>query len=221
MYREKAPSNVMVTKWTAEFRRVKHSLEDDHRCEIPVWICNNKTVTRVNDVVMAHRQPTVRNKATTLAFSSASVHRILTQDLAMRGVFARWVLKLLTPFPLKYSWFCRVSTLICDHGQFMGSSCWPETKTQSEQWKPWRVLLCNFVIVARWHHRWTPWKAEQMLYFKIVCLHASQLLWCKQLKTVALNTIFFPYVYKPVKCPHERLAFKSFFIMSVSLGYGK
>lgn len=58
---------------------------------------NNGTITSVNELVMEDPCLTVKNIATTLAISTASVHYILTQGLAMQKVFAKWIKKLLTP----------------------------------------------------------------------------------------------------------------------------
>ena len=53
-----------------------------------------ETIAKVQDIVMADRRVSVRHIANTLDISFGSVQTILTKDLEMRKVSARWVPKL-------------------------------------------------------------------------------------------------------------------------------
>ena len=91
-----APSYATVKRWVAEFKRVRQSLEDDPRPERPVTVATPEMVNKVHDIVMTDRRVTERFIASTVGISQGRVHYILTEDLEMRKLSARWVPRLLT-----------------------------------------------------------------------------------------------------------------------------
>ena len=90
------PSYVTVKRWVAEFKRSRQSLEDDPRPGRPVTIAMPEMVNKDHGIVMTDRQVTERYIASTVGISQERVHSILTEDLEMRKLSARWVPRLLT-----------------------------------------------------------------------------------------------------------------------------
>ena len=62
----------------------------------PVTVAKPEMVNKVHDTVMTDRQVTERYIASTVGISQERVHSILTEDLEMRKLSARWVPRLLT-----------------------------------------------------------------------------------------------------------------------------
>lgn len=91
-----APSYATVKRWVAEFKRGRQSLEDDPRPGRPVNVATPEMVNKVHDIVMTDRRVTERYIASRVGISQERVHSILTEDLAMRKLSARWVPRLLT-----------------------------------------------------------------------------------------------------------------------------
>ena len=90
------PSYATVKRWVAEFKRSRQSLEDDPRPGRPVTVATPEMVNKVHDIVMTDRRVTERYIASTVRISQERGHSILTEDLEMRKLSARWVPRLLT-----------------------------------------------------------------------------------------------------------------------------
>ena len=91
-----APSYATVKRWVAEFKGSRQSLEDDPRPGRPVTVATPEMVNKVHDIVMTDRRVTERYIASTVVISHERVHPILTEDLEMRKLSARWVPRLTT-----------------------------------------------------------------------------------------------------------------------------
>ena len=91
-----APSYATVKRWVTEFKRSRESLEDDPRSGRPVTVATPEMVNKVHDIVMTDRRVTERYIASTVGISQERVHSILTEDLEMRKLSARWVPRPLT-----------------------------------------------------------------------------------------------------------------------------
>ena len=91
-----APSYAKMKSWVAEFKRGRQSLEDDPRPGRPVNVATPEMVNKVHDIIMIDRRVTERYIASTVGISQERVHSILTDDLEMRKLSARWVPRLLT-----------------------------------------------------------------------------------------------------------------------------
>ena len=91
-----APAYSTVPKWYAEFKRGRLSCDDLHRCERPATSVNEETVEEVNKLVMSDRRLSVCYIATSVGISTGSVHSILTDNLLMKKVSARWVPRMLS-----------------------------------------------------------------------------------------------------------------------------
>ena len=147
-YGENAPSYSMTKKWAAEFKRGRESLEDDYRCGRPVSVVTQENITKVLDIVMTDRRVTTRHIASTLGISQTTAYNILTNDLKMTKVSARWVPRLLTPEQKRTRLITSRDNLRMfdmDPADFLArfvtvDETWvhhftPETKRQSMQWK--------------------------------------------------------------------------------------
>lgn len=84
-----------VYKWYARFKTGRSSIFDDGRTGRPASVVTSCNTTRVEGLVRADRRVTVREIAKELCLSSSAVFRILTEELNMSKVSARWVPRLL------------------------------------------------------------------------------------------------------------------------------
>ena len=91
-----ARSYATVKRWVAEFPRSRQNLEDDPRPGRPVTVATPEMVNKVHEIVMTDRRVTERYIASTVGISQERVHSILTEDLEIRKLSARWVPRLLT-----------------------------------------------------------------------------------------------------------------------------
>lgn len=87
-------SKVLVFKWHRRFREGRVSLDDDTREGRPAM--RHILVDDVKAAVNGDRRLTVREITDKVRSSYGTVERILTQDLNMRKVSARWVPRLLS-----------------------------------------------------------------------------------------------------------------------------
>ena len=143
-----APSYATVKRWVAEFKCGRQSLEDDPHPGRPVTVATPEMVNKVHDIVMTDRRVTERYIASTVGISQERVHSILTEDLEMRKLSARWVPRLLT-IDQKHTrrTLSRTNLNVYEENsanflkRFVTmDETWvhhftPETKQQSKQWK--------------------------------------------------------------------------------------
>ena len=94
---ESAPSFTTVKRWVADFKRGRSSTQDEARSGRPKTATTEEMIEKVHDIVLADRRVKVREIADMVLISKDSVYRILTEELGMRKLCARWVPRLLTP----------------------------------------------------------------------------------------------------------------------------
>lgn len=85
-------SRSLVHKRQKRFREGREELQDDKRCGRPTETCCDANVMRVESAVTEDRWRTIREMSDMLCLSYGSVQKILTVDLAMRRLCARWML---------------------------------------------------------------------------------------------------------------------------------
>lgn len=93
---DSAPPYSTVARWTKEFKLGRTSTEDEHREGRPSTSFTGDNVKKIEDIVMADRRVTIRHVAEMTGISYGSVQRILTNELHMKKVSARWVPRMLT-----------------------------------------------------------------------------------------------------------------------------
>ena len=94
VYKDSAPSYRTVANWVAEFNNPERAFEDAPRTgHRPSTIRTDENIEAVERIVMRIRQVSVRRLAEELAI----IHEIMDNQLGMKKVCTRWILKLLTP----------------------------------------------------------------------------------------------------------------------------
>ena len=89
---EKCPSYSTVSRWCADFKTGdRQTLSDAGRGGRPRSSTGDENVTRVEELLKTDRRLTIREMEDTLHLSRASVHRIVTSNLQMKKLCARWV----------------------------------------------------------------------------------------------------------------------------------
>ena len=78
-----------------EFKRGRTSCQDEHRSGRPNEVTMPEMVKKIHKMVLDDRQLKVRELADMVDISKSAVHRILTENLDMRKLCARWVPRLL------------------------------------------------------------------------------------------------------------------------------
>ena len=136
-----------VYKWFERFLSGCESVEDEERSRRPSTSKTQGNVERVTEMIRSNRRLTTREISEVLNISYGSVQNILTTDLNMRRVSAKFVPRVLK-VEQKQQLFS-ISLELRDHAasdaRFLGNvitggETWvygydPETRIQSSQWK--------------------------------------------------------------------------------------
>jgi transposase len=97
VYRNKAMSHARCFEWHACFKRGRTLLEDDERSGRPSTSSTPKNVETIRQLVHEDRQRTIKDIATIVNVSYGTLQTILTCDMNMHRVAAKFVPRLLTP----------------------------------------------------------------------------------------------------------------------------
>lgn len=90
------PSYSTVKYWVAEFKRGRQSTQDEARSGRPVEVSTPEIIEQVKALVEKNRRTSCRVLADELSISKFTIHKILTIDLGMKKLLARWVPKSLS-----------------------------------------------------------------------------------------------------------------------------
>lgn len=147
VYGEECMSQSQVYEWFKRFKDGRDCVESDKRSGRPSTSKNVENIEKVRQIVRNNRRLTIREIAEDLDISVGSVQSIISDDLNMKRVSAKFVPKLLTP-EQKHARVAAATDLVeCDrndrnfiHSIITGDETWvygydPETKAQSSQWK--------------------------------------------------------------------------------------
>ncbi|XP_055375401.1 uncharacterized protein LOC129608102 [Condylostylus longicornis] len=93
---ESAPSYAMIKNWVAQFKRGRTSCEDEHRTGQQNEVTTPETFKKIHKIILDDRRLKVRELADIVGLSKSAIHRILTENLDMKKLSARWVPRLLT-----------------------------------------------------------------------------------------------------------------------------
>src|SRR5213080_3141671 len=96
VYGEECMSRACVYEWYKRFQDGRESVESDKRPRRPSTSKNDRNVAAVRAAIRGNRRLTVREIAEDIGLSFGSVQSILTEDLGMRRVSAKFVPKLLS-----------------------------------------------------------------------------------------------------------------------------
>jgi histone-lysine N-methyltransferase SETMAR len=88
---ESAPSFTTPKYWAAEFKRGRTSCQDQHRSGRPIELTTPEMVKKMHKMVLDDRRLKVREIADMVGISKSAIHCILTENLDMRKLCARWV----------------------------------------------------------------------------------------------------------------------------------
>ena len=97
VHNDSAPSYRIVAKWEAEFKDPEPAFEDAPRMDRPSTITADENIEAVERIVMRNRQISIRRLAEELVIPKTPIHEIMDNQLGMKKVCTRWILKLLTP----------------------------------------------------------------------------------------------------------------------------
>ena len=147
MFGNEALSPTRLKQWFKRFKDSHASVESDPRSGRPSTSRKEEVLDQVREKVLENCRLTVREIVAEMGISTGSVHSILTEDLNLRRVSAKFVLKLLTEQQKELRKEISEGMLdLANHvSEFIkiiitGDETWdygndPETKFQSSQWK--------------------------------------------------------------------------------------
>ncbi|KYN21168.1 hypothetical protein ALC57_06462, partial [Trachymyrmex cornetzi] len=95
VYGDSAPSFATVKRWVAEFKRDRTSLADECSGR-PTTATTTDNIEEIHQMIMDTRRIKIREIAEPVGISKERVCHILTEELDMRKLTARWVPRLLT-----------------------------------------------------------------------------------------------------------------------------
>ena len=93
---ESAVSYDIVKRWCREFKCGRTSCEDQHAGGPPVTVTTDKNIKKIHDLVLQDRRLRIRDIGAETGLSYCVVQNILTKELDMKKVSARWVPRMLT-----------------------------------------------------------------------------------------------------------------------------
>jgi len=96
VYRDNAMKKTAVYKWVKCFSEGRESVSEEERSGWPATSRTEENIAKVCQIVCENHQLTVRSIAEQVKIDRETVRKILTEDLDMRKVFAKMVLKELT-----------------------------------------------------------------------------------------------------------------------------
>jgi histone-lysine N-methyltransferase SETMAR len=178
---ESCLSRSKTIEWHSHFKSGRRSFEDNPRPGRPSTSHTEETVACVREIIHADRRLTIREAAEEIRVAFGTCQKIVTEDLQMRHVTAKFVPRLLTAEQKDDR--VSVCTDLRDRAQnnpnIMSSvntddKCWiygydPKTKQMSSQWskassprpkKAWqvksKVKIVFFNIDGLVHHEYVP-----------------------------------------------------------------
>ena len=149
VYEDSAPPDPTVYRWIREFKQGRDSVEDEQRSGRPRTSRSEDIIIAVQKAVEQDRRVTIDVIAEEVGISHGSVHAILTENLELSKLSARWVPHMLRPEHKAQRIECAtnlLNRLDTDREDFYarivtGDETWifqydPESKIQSKEWLP-------------------------------------------------------------------------------------
>lgn len=147
VYSEQCPSKSTIYNWVNQFKRGRKSVLDLKHPGPQKTVSTEENILKLEKLVMSNRRFKLYELAEHLGIQKSAIYSMLTEDLGMRKVSARWVPKLLSPGQKQN----RVD--VCNENLDLLNEKWnllhtlvtrddtwvyyydPETKQQSSQWE--------------------------------------------------------------------------------------
>ena len=89
-------SRAQVFQWHAHFNTGRTSVEDDERTGRPTSCTTPETVARIEELIRQDRRRTIRDIAEEVEVGYGTCQRVLTEELGMHRVAAKFVPRILT-----------------------------------------------------------------------------------------------------------------------------
>lgn len=148
-YGEETMCRSRVFKWFKEFKEGRESFESKRGHHQKTLVRTEENVDRVRNILTSDRRLTIADLSLSTGLAEKTIHRILTEDLGLKKLTARWVPRLLTDdhktshlefsrnfikshFEEGTAFLRRIVT--CDESWVNFYT--PELKSQSQQWLP-------------------------------------------------------------------------------------
>ena len=96
-FRDQSLSRAQVFQWHARFKTGRTSVDDDERTGRPTTSCTTpETVARIQELIRQDRRLTIRDIADEVEVDYRTCQRVLTEELGMHRVAAKFVPRILT-----------------------------------------------------------------------------------------------------------------------------
>jgi len=140
-------SRSQVFQWHARFKTGRTSVDDDEGTGRPTSCTTPETVARIEELIRQDRRRTIRDIAEEVEVGYGTCQRVLTEELGMHGVAAKFVPRILTTDQKQHRVnVCTELHHLASNDETLlsrvitGDESWvygydPETKRQSSQWK--------------------------------------------------------------------------------------
>ena len=140
-------SRTQVFQWHGRFKAGRSSVDDDEHTGRATSCTNPETVARIQEIIRQDRRRTIRDIAGEVDVGYGTCQRVLTEELGMQRVAAKFVPRILTNDQMhqRVSVCTELCQLATDDETFLsrvltGVESWvygydTETKRQSSQWK--------------------------------------------------------------------------------------
>lgn len=145
-YKGDALGKTQVFEWFSRFKSGEMSIEDEARSGRPSTARTDENVKKIHEIILEDRRQTIEEVTERSGVTWSSIQRILSEDLGMRRVAAKFASRLLTE-QQKQGWVESCSSLKEEFQNdpnffskvITGDESWcygydPETKQQSSQW---------------------------------------------------------------------------------------
>jgi len=146
-FRDQSLSRIQVFQWHAWFKTGRTSVYDDEHTGRPARCTTPETFARIRELIRQNRRRTIRDVDEEVEFGYGTCQRVLTEELGMHRVAAKFVPRILTADQKqqRVNICAELRQFASDDETFLsrvitGDESWvygydPETKQQSSQWK--------------------------------------------------------------------------------------
>jgi len=146
-FRDQSLSRTQVFQWHARFKAGCTSFDDDEHTGRPTSCTTPETVAQIQEIIRQDQHWTIRDIAGEVDVNYGACQRVLTEELDVQHVAAKFVPRILTADQMhqRVSVCTELCQLATDDEMFLstvitGDESWvygydPETKRQSSQWK--------------------------------------------------------------------------------------